>query len=58
MEYLRKLYKSKTNEELISILENQEDYQEKAVIVAQEELDSRNLSEEEINQGKKILEEK
>lgn len=58
MEYLKKLYKTKSNEELISILENKEDYQEKAVIVAQEELTSRNLSESDIQNAHQIIEEK
>lgn len=58
MEYLKKLYKTKSNDELLSIIENKEDYQEKAVIVAQEELASRNLSEEDIQNAHKVIEEK
>lgn len=50
-------YKTISNAELLSILNNKKDYQEDAMEAAKQELLRRQLSEEEVNHAKKIIEE-
>jgi len=54
----RKYYTTVSNVELIEVLSNENDYQQEAVIAAKKELDSRQLSQDDLNDAKNLLVEK
>jgi len=54
----RKYYTTVSNVELLEVLSNEDDYQQEAVIAAKNELDFRQLSQDDLNDAKNLLTEK